>query len=59
MGLLTNPEIEIEAENFLGSGLQREFEQTETTVSISQLFELGGKLDINILTEVHIFNNHC
>lgn len=43
-GLLTNPEIEIEAENFLGSGLQREFEQTETTVSISQLFELGGKL---------------
>lgn len=42
-GLLPNPELGIEAENFLGSGQQRDFDQTETTVSISQLFELGGK----------------
>ena len=42
-GLLPNPELSIEAENFLGSGQQRDFDQTETTVSISQLFELGGK----------------
>ncbi|MCK5355956.1 MAG: TolC family protein, partial [Methyloprofundus sp.] len=42
-GLLPNPELGIEAENFLGSGQKRDFDQTETTVSISQLFELGGK----------------
>ena len=42
-GLLPNPELGVEAENFLGSGQQRDFNQTETTVSISQLFELGGK----------------
>lgn len=42
-GLLPNPELAIEAENFLGSGQQKDFEQTETTVAISQLFELGGK----------------
>ena len=42
-GLLPNPELDVEAENFLGSGQQRDFDQTETTVAISQLFELGGK----------------
>ncbi|MFK5950830.1 MAG: TolC family protein [Methylococcales bacterium] len=42
-GLLPNPELGIEAENFLGSRKKRDFDQTETTVSISQLFELGGK----------------
>jgi outer membrane protein TolC len=42
-GLLPNPELGFEAENFLGSGQQRDFDQTGTTVSISQLFELGGK----------------
>ena len=42
-GLLPNPELGFEAENFLGSGQKRDFDQTETTVSISQLFELGGK----------------
>ena len=42
-GLLPNPKLGFEAENFLGSGQQRDFDQTETTVSISQLFELGGK----------------
>ena len=42
-GLLPNPELGVEAENFLGSGQKSDFDQTETTVSISQLFELGGK----------------
>jgi len=42
-GLFANPALSIEAENFLGSGAQEDFDQTETTVSISQLFELGGK----------------
>ncbi len=42
-GLFKNPELDIEVENFLGSGPLRRFQQTETTFSISQLFELGGK----------------
>jgi cobalt-zinc-cadmium efflux system outer membrane protein len=42
-GLLPNPELEFEAENFLGSDQQRDYDSAETTVSISQLFELGGK----------------
>jgi outer membrane protein, heavy metal efflux system len=42
-GLLPNPELGIEVENFLGSGQQQNFEKTETTLSFSQLFELGGK----------------
>ena len=42
-GLLQNPELSVEAENFLGSGEFRNFDQTETTVSLSQLFEMGGK----------------
>ena len=41
--LISNPELAIEAENFLGSGQQHNFNQTETMVSVSQLFELGGK----------------
>jgi cobalt-zinc-cadmium efflux system outer membrane protein len=41
--LLPKPEIEIEAENFLGSEQQSDFDLIETTLSISQLFELGGK----------------
>ena len=42
-GLLPNPELDIEAENFLGTDELKGFDQAETTVSISQLFELGGK----------------
>lgn len=42
-GLLPNPELGVEVENFLGSGQQHDFHQAETTVAISQLFELGGK----------------
>jgi cobalt-zinc-cadmium efflux system outer membrane protein len=42
-GLLPNPELGVEFENFLGSEPSRRFETLETTLSISQLVELGGK----------------
>jgi cobalt-zinc-cadmium efflux system outer membrane protein len=52
-GLLSNPELEVEVENFGGSvegentnGTKkdiRRFDEAEVTVSISQLFETGGK----------------
>jgi len=42
-GLRPNPELTVDLENFLGSGPFRKFESLETTLSISQLVELGGK----------------
>ena len=42
-GLLANPELSIEGENFLGTGSHHDFNEVETTIAISQLFELGGK----------------
>lgn len=42
-GLLPNPEIGIEAENFGGSGYVSGFDAAETTVQLSQRFELGEK----------------
>ncbi len=42
-GLLPNPEIEAETENFGGSGAFKGFDGTETKVELSQLIELGGK----------------
>ena len=42
-GFLPNPELTVEGENFLGSRQLEGFDQIETTFSISQLFELGGK----------------
>ena len=42
-GLLPNPEIEAETENFAGSGVFKGFDAAETTVQLSQLIELGGK----------------
>jgi cobalt-zinc-cadmium efflux system outer membrane protein len=41
-GLRPNPELGIEVENFGGSGATA-FEDVESTLSISQLIELGGK----------------
>ncbi len=41
--LLPNPEVEIELENFGGSGEFGGFDQAETTILLGQLFELGGK----------------
>ena len=42
-GLLPNPELEAEVENFGGNNELQSFKSAETTVQISQMFELGGK----------------
>lgn len=42
-GVRPNPELSVEVENFSGTGPYRTFGQTETTVAVSQQFELGGK----------------
>jgi cobalt-zinc-cadmium efflux system outer membrane protein len=42
-GLLPNPELTIESENFGGSGDTSGFDGSENTLSLSQLVELGGK----------------
>jgi cobalt-zinc-cadmium efflux system outer membrane protein len=42
-GLFPNPEIDIEGENFGGSGEYQDTEVMETTIQLSQLIELGGK----------------
>lgn len=38
-----NPELELEAEDILGSGEYREFESAVYNIGLSQLIELGGK----------------
>lgn len=42
-GLLPNPELEVELENFGGTGEFGGFDPVETTLALSQLIELGGK----------------
>ena len=42
-GLFPNPSLEIEVENFAGSGQFNGFDSSETTIRLSQLVELGGK----------------
>ena len=42
-GLLPNPQMRAEVENVGGSGDRQGFEETETTVGLSQLLELAGK----------------
>ena len=42
-GLLPNPDISVEVENFGGDDELEDFDGAETTVAISQLVELGGK----------------
>lgn len=42
-GLPPNPELGVEIENFAGTGATRSFDSAETTVSLSQLIELGDK----------------
>jgi len=44
-GLSPNPAASIEVEDSLGTGGYRGFTRTQTTLQISQLFELGGKLE--------------
>ena len=42
-GLRLNPELDLELENFAGSGATTGTDALETTLSISQVIELGGK----------------
>ncbi len=42
-GLLPNPSLTTEVEDFGGSGSRESFNASQTTVSLSQLIELGGK----------------
>ncbi|MFX8840886.1 TolC family protein, partial [Acinetobacter baumannii] len=41
-GVMPNPELSIEAENFAGSGAYRGTRSLETTFGISQRLEIGG-----------------
>ena len=47
-GALINPEVSYEQDNSLGSGPYRGTRSAETTLQISQLFELFGKRDARI-----------
>ena len=47
-GALINPEISYEQDNSFGSGIYRGTKSAETTLQISQLFELFGKRDARI-----------
>jgi cobalt-zinc-cadmium efflux system outer membrane protein len=40
---LPNPEIDVELENFAGSGRLRDFDESELTLGVSQRIERGGK----------------
>lgn len=42
-GLRLNPEVSVELENFAGTGVTRGVDELETTLSLSQVVELGGK----------------
>lgn len=42
-GLLPNPVFQTEVEDFAGTGIHSSFKSAQTTVSLSQLVELGGK----------------
>jgi cobalt-zinc-cadmium efflux system outer membrane protein len=47
-GLLPNPEADLELENFGGSGELSGTDALETTVSLRQLIELGGKREARV-----------
>lgn len=42
-GAAPNPELSVQVENFAGTGVFQGFRSTETTLAVSQRFELGGK----------------
>ncbi len=42
-GIMPNPEIEIEAEEFGGSGTRKGYDAAQTTIRLSQTFEWAGK----------------
>jgi len=44
-GLRPNPELDVELENFAGTGVASGFDGVDLTVTLSQLIELGGDRD--------------
>jgi outer membrane protein, heavy metal efflux system len=44
-GVLPNPEIDVELENFAGSGPFKDLDDSELTLGVSQRIERGGKRD--------------
>ena len=44
-GRWPNPELEVEFENFAGSGDLSDFKSLETTISLAQTFPLGGAIN--------------
>ena len=42
-GLRPNPEVSVDAGGFLGSGVARDVDEKQATLSLSQVLELGGK----------------
>jgi cobalt-zinc-cadmium efflux system outer membrane protein len=47
-GLRLNPELDLELENFAGSGETHGFDVLETTLSLSQVIEIGDKRDLRV-----------
>lgn len=47
-GAIPNPELSFELDNAFGSGLYRGLSAAETTLQLSQLFELGGKREARV-----------
>lgn len=45
-GVRVNPELSVELENFAGSGAAQGIDSLETTLSLSQVVELGGKREV-------------
>src|SRR3954468_22278442 len=43
--LRPNPEASLEASGFLGSGIARDVDEKQATLTLSQVLELGGKRD--------------
>src|SRR5947209_172029 len=44
-GLRPNPEASLEVGGFLGSGVARDVDEKQATLTLSQVLELGGKRD--------------
>lgn len=47
-GVRPNPELALEFENFAGSGFARGVDALESTLSLSQVVELGGKRELRV-----------
>src|SRR5262245_33663277 len=47
-GLRPNPQLDVELENFAGTGSVKGFDALETTLSLSQVLELGDKRKLRV-----------